>query len=66
MAHDELRLYLVNGVHGDADHDQQRGTAEVEADVEAVGDPGWEPLKESSHQPEIVEMNAADQDLGNQ
>src|ERR1700739_4730474 len=30
VAHNELRFNLLHRVHGDADHDQQRGAAEVE------------------------------------
>src|SRR5579859_3374484 len=66
VAHDELGLDLVDRVHGHADYDQERGTAEVEAHVQAVGDPGGQLFKETSEQPEVVKVDAADQDLRDQ
>src|SRR5438132_10639807 len=39
VAHDELRLDLLRGVHGDADEDEQRGAAEVELVAHAVRNP---------------------------
>src|SRR6516164_2822932 len=29
VAHDQLRLKLLNGIHRDSGHDQHRGTAEI-------------------------------------
>src|SRR5882757_7847689 len=63
VAHDQLRLDLVDRIHGHADHDQKRGAAEVEAHVEAVGDPGGQFFEEAADQPEVVEMDAAYQNL---
>ena len=37
VAHHQLRLELLHGVEGDADDDQQRGAAEVEARGRAGG-----------------------------
>src|ERR1700679_466433 len=37
MAHDELRFYLLDGVHGYANHDQKRGAAEVKGETKPVG-----------------------------
>src|SRR5262245_20751002 len=39
VAHDQLRLDLLHGVHRYADHDQQRRAAEVERDAEALRKP---------------------------
>ena len=36
VTHDQLRFDLIDCVHGDADHDQQRCSAEVEGDAQAV------------------------------
>src|SRR5215218_4431196 len=36
VAHHELALDLLDGVHRHADHDQQRGAAEVEVDPQAL------------------------------
>src|SRR4051794_2871881 len=34
VAHDQLRLDLIDRIHGHADDDQQRGSSEVEVDVQ--------------------------------
>src|SRR5436305_15327548 len=39
VAHHELALDLLDRVHGDAHHDQQRGAAEVELDPHPLGEP---------------------------
>src|SRR5208282_6369466 len=65
VAHDELRFHLVNGIHGNADHDQQRGAAEVEVEAEAVRNPERQVLEESSDEREVVQMNTADEQLRN-
>src|SRR5215218_2151260 len=39
VAHDELRLDLRDGVHGDADQNQERRAAEVELVAHAVRNP---------------------------
>src|SRR5262249_25536718 len=66
VAHNELRLHLVHRVHSHTYHDQQRGAAKIEADVEPVCDPGGQLLKEGPNQPQIIEVDAADQHLRDQ
>src|SRR3970040_930535 len=39
MAHDELRLDLLHGVHGHADDDAQRRAADIKSDAEAFKAP---------------------------
>src|ERR1700761_1326903 len=39
MAHDELRLDLIDGVHCDPNHDQQRGASEIEVHTQAIKQP---------------------------
>src|SRR4051794_12374191 len=39
VAHHELALDLLNRVHRDAHHDEERGAAEVEVDTHAGGEP---------------------------
>src|SRR5262245_18215954 len=39
VAHHELALDLLDGVHADAHHDEQRRATEVELDPHALGDP---------------------------
>ena len=46
VTHDELRLDLRHGVHRHADHDQQRGAAEVEVEVQALRDPAQVVVRE--------------------
>src|SRR3984885_15800618 len=60
VAHDELRFDLLDGVHGDADDDEQRGAAKVEVDAETVGHPAWQVVKDGPDEPEVIEMNSAD------
>src|ERR1700722_11049825 len=66
MAHDQLRLDLVDRIHRHAHDDQERGTAEVEAHVQSVGDPSGQFFEESAYQPKVIEVNTTDQDLRNQ
>src|ERR1700733_1737316 len=61
VAHDELRFDLLDSIHGNADDDEQRGTAEVEVDAETVGDPGRETVEDRADEPEAIEVNSADQ-----
>ena len=35
VPHDELRFHLLNRIHRDADHNQQRRSAEIESDAQA-------------------------------
>src|ERR1700722_16162500 len=62
VAHDELRFDLLDSVHGDADDDEQAGAAEVEVDAEAVGHPGRQAIKDRSDEPEMVEVDSADEE----
>src|SRR5687768_12426888 len=39
VAHHELAFDLLDRVHRDADHDEERGAAEVEVDPETLGEP---------------------------
>src|SRR6185437_14049339 len=39
VAHDQPGFHLVDRIHGHADHDQQRGAAEVELHIHAVQNP---------------------------
>src|SRR5271156_4492284 len=63
VAHDELRFDLLDRVHGDADDDEQRGAAEVEVDAEAVGHPGRQSIEDRADEPEMVEVDSADEQL---
>src|SRR5581483_8752999 len=65
VAHHQLRFDLVDRVHGHADHDQQGSAAKVEVHVQAVGDPGWQLLKERADQPQVVEMQTGDHPFRN-
>src|SRR5665213_950756 len=62
VAHDELRFDLIDRVHRDADNDQQRRSAEVEVEAETVGKHGWELIEERTDEPEMVEMDSAEQE----
>src|SRR6202012_5211642 len=62
VAHDEVRFNLLHGIHGDADDDQQRGSAEVEVEAEAVRNPGGHAIEEAAEQPEMIEVNARDEE----
>src|SRR5215467_4757772 len=68
MAHDQLRFDLVDRVHGHADHDQQRRSAEIEGHVQAIEDPVGQLVKEIPAQPprQVMEMQAHDHPLRNQ
>src|SRR5208283_2278640 len=67
MAHDELRLYLVDRVHGHADHDQQRGTAKVKVHVQTAGDPGGKMFEKCPHRTvQVVQMDTRDHPFGNE
>src|SRR5438132_11749017 len=49
VPHDELRFDLLNRVHGHADDDQQRRTAEIEVEAHALREP---------HRQEAIESRA--------
>jgi hypothetical protein len=61
VAHDELRFDLLDGVHGNADDDEQRCATEVEVDTKAVGHPARQVVKERADEPDMVEVDAADE-----
>src|SRR5260370_10420459 len=61
VAHDELRFDLLRGIHGDADDDEQRGAAKVEVDAETIGHPGRQAVKDGADEPDMVEVDSADE-----
>src|ERR1700722_5754349 len=65
VPHDELRFDLLDGIHGDADDDKQRGASEVEVDAEAVGHPAGQMVKNGADEPDVVEVDSADQQSRN-
>src|SRR6266481_3653698 len=65
VTHDELRFDLLRGVHGDADDDEQRGAAKVEVDAKTIGHPGRQVVKEGADEPDVVEVNSADEERRN-
>src|SRR5579864_7668933 len=64
MAHDQLRFDLVDSVHGHANHDQQRCSAEVEVDVHAMCHPVRQVLEDPTDQPNLVEADAREKKCG--
>src|SRR5437899_8592561 len=64
MPHDELSLDLVDRVHRDAYHNQQRCADEVEADVEAFQqEPGRNRVDPVAYQGEMLELDAGNHDV---
>ena len=63
VPHDELRLDLLDRIHGDADHDQQRGAAEIEVDTQAIRQPAWQAVEDRPDQPEVVQVDTRNQHL---
>ena len=61
VAHDELRFDLLGRVHGDTDDDEQRGATKVEVDAETVGHPTGQMVKDGAYEPDMVEMDSADE-----
>src|SRR5664279_5882006 len=67
VTHDQLRLDLVDRVHGYANHDQQRGTAKVKVHVQATGDPGGQVLEERPHRTvQVVQVDTRNHPLGDE
>src|SRR5579875_3832914 len=67
MPHNQLGFDLLDGVHGDSHHNQQRGAAKVEVDVEAMKKPtGKVCIKPRASQPgwEVVQSQARKHDFG--
>src|SRR6266702_6511727 len=65
VAHDELRFDLLDRVHRHAHHNEQRRAAKVEVDAETVGHPRGESVEDRTDEPQMVEVNSADQKLWN-
>src|SRR5579884_1287224 len=68
IAHHELRFNLLNGIHGHADDDEQRGAAEVEVYVQPLQNkPPHMVIEPSAHSSgQVVEMDASDHPLRQQ
>src|SRR5882724_11930222 len=68
VTHDQLRLDLVHRVHRNANHDQQRGSTEVEGHAQTVGHPVRQSLKEIPTQPprQVIQVDAGQHELRNQ
>src|SRR5882757_703727 len=61
VAHDELRFDLLRGIHGNADDNEQRRAAKVEVDAKTVGHPGGQVVKDGADEPDVVEVDSADE-----
>jgi len=47
-------------VHGNADDNQKRGSAEIEIDTQAVGHPGRQPLEKGAQETrQVIQMDTA-------
>src|ERR1035437_5348341 len=66
VAHNELRFDLLYRVHSYAHDDQKRCASEVEVDAEAMGHPCGKSVKDSPDQPQMVEVDTADEDGRNE
>src|SRR6266851_10326400 len=69
VAHDELRLHLGHRVHGHADDDEERGSAEIEVEAEAFRDPrevvvGQEGVDDRPEVGDGRDLEAGDEELG--
>src|SRR6185436_19501397 len=65
VAHHELALDLLDRVHRDADHDEERRAAEVEVDPHALGEPVGERARDARTEPgETLHVEAGEQELG--
>src|SRR5258707_4912822 len=49
MAHDELSLDLGHSVHGHADDNEQRSTAEIKVHAQPIGHPVGQSLEKPAH-----------------
>ena len=65
MAHDQLRLDLLDGIHRNADYDQQRRSPEIEVEAHPLGDPQRKDAVEcrADAKRHLVHVNAGDQKL---
>jgi len=66
VAHYELRFNLLYCVHSDANHDQQRGAAEVEGEAETVGDKCRKCVEVATDEPQVVEVDTSHEHRRNQ
>src|SRR4029453_6185278 len=64
VAHHELALDLLDGVHRDAHHDEERRAAEIELDPHALGEPAREVAGDPRPQPrQARDVDAGEQEL---
>src|SRR5260370_36688268 len=64
VPHDELRFHLVDGIHGDTHHDQQRGAAEVESDAQSIQNrPPHVRVDPVSQQRQVLQLDAGEHDI---
>src|SRR5437879_9785617 len=64
VAHDELGLDLLHGVHGHADNDQQRRAAKIKRDVEAFENQAREMrVKPRTDQQKVVQFDGSNNPL---
>src|SRR2546426_93050 len=67
VAHHELGLDVLHGVHGHTDNDQQRGAAKIKRDVEAFENQAREMrVKPRPDQPKVVQFDARNHPLRQQ
>src|ERR1022692_1293019 len=67
MTHHQLRLDLIDRVHGHAYDDQQRGPAKVEVHTQSIGHPGRQAFEECSDgTKQMIEVNARDHPFRNE
>ena len=65
MAHDQLRFNLVDGIHGHADHDQKRCSAEIKLHVQTFQQESREvQINPVADQGQMLQVNSGDHDVG--
>src|SRR6185295_10094767 len=65
VAHHQLALDLLDGIHRDADHDEERRAAEVKLDPHALREPAREVAGDPRPQPrQAGDVDAGEQELG--
>src|SRR5579862_6590030 len=66
VTHHQLRFDLRDCIHGDAHHNQQRGSAKIEINVQTVRYPRRQSLEERSNRsPQVIQVNTGDHPLWN-
>jgi hypothetical protein len=65
MAHDELCFNLLNSIHGNTHHDQQRGATEIELHTHAVQDPIGQVVEPSPNQRQVIHVKTSDHEFWN-